>query len=184
MSGHFVGDDNIDWDRNWTEVQPPESIPTYTDLSAIQDVRDLLPRQSFSVLELGCGPAAWCSFWELAGASYTGVDASPAAIETARRRCPGRLFILGRAEEVELREEQYDVVFTSTFMQHTNWETKRKLAPKIRAWLRPGGILLMREKTDPPDSSAISVSEWEDLLRPLGLVLVRRGSLNLAFKKV
>ena len=182
-------------------MQPPETIPTYTVEASIAELaRDLKLEPGFRVLELGCGPGAWASFWKSLGGIYDGVDASIEAVAEATRRAYGTAMLRTpegfvrrptatgaifwtRAEDFDAEPGLYDIVFSNTFLQHTSLETKRKLVPKIHVWLKPGGWFLLREKWDVETPTTLTQEGWKSLLEPAGFELVARSETNLVFRK-
>ena len=75
------------------------------------------------VLEIGCGLGTDGAQFAKAGAEYTGVDLTEAAIELARRRfelfnLPGH-FQTADAERLEFADETFDVVYSHGVLHHT-----------------------------------------------------------------
>ncbi len=166
-----IGNDNIDWDKHWEEHK---SDPNFTDPKAFDYFIDLLPK-NFRVLELGCGIGKWAEAFLRAGASeYVGVDFSAIAIEEARRRYAGKpcKFLLMRAEEMDF-DNEFDLVFTHTFLQHTTIITKRRLLPKIWKALRPSGLLVIQEKCDVFTPTTFTRDGWVRFITAFGFEFLR-----------
>jgi len=159
-----ISDDNIDWDRHWIEHKDDKD---FADPNAFDYFIGFL-EEGFSVLELGCGTCKWYPAFKLAGAGrYVGVDFSPVAIEIAKEKFPELELYLMRAEEIEF-EEEFDLVFTHTFLQHTKIETKRKLMPKIWRALKPGGLLVIQEKCDVDTLTTFTRENWIKFITQFG----------------
>jgi len=95
------------------------------------------------VLEIGCGLGTDGARFARAGATYTGVDLTEAAVSLARRRfelegLPGE-FRVADAEALEFKDESFDLVYTHGVLHHTPdaraavREIHRVLAPSGRA---------------------------------------------------
>jgi ubiquinone/menaquinone biosynthesis C-methylase UbiE len=93
------------------------------------------------VLEIGCGLGTDGARFAEAGADYTGVDLTEAAVELARKRfelfdLPGR-FQTADAENLDFPDESFDLVYSHGVLHHTP-ETKKAIG-EIHRVLRPGG---------------------------------------------
>lgn len=95
------------------------------------------------VLEIGCGLGTDGAQFAKAGADYTGVDLTDAAIQLARRRfqlfnLPGQ-FQTADAEHLEFADESFDLVYSHGVLHHTPdiaaaiSEIHRVLRPRGRA---------------------------------------------------
>src|ERR1044072_9518975 len=75
------------------------------------------------VLEIGCGLGTDGARFARAGAVYTGVDLTEAALSLARRRyevenLPGR-FSVADAESLQFEDESFDLVYSHGVLHHT-----------------------------------------------------------------
>jgi len=98
-----------------------------------------------TVLEGGCGIGTDGARFAAAGASYTGVDASPAAVTLARRRfelagLQGR-FVRTSITNLPFPDNHFDLVFSHGVIHHID-DTAGALAEFGRV-LKPGGTLLV-----------------------------------------
>jgi ubiquinone/menaquinone biosynthesis C-methylase UbiE len=93
------------------------------------------------VLEIGCGLGTDGAQFARAGANYTGVDLTEAAIDLARRRF--ELFDLAGefrtadAENLDFADESFDLVYSHGVLHHTP-DTERAVR-EVHRVLRPGG---------------------------------------------
>lgn len=93
------------------------------------------------VLEIGCGLGTDGAQFAKAGANYTGVDLTAAAIELARERF--RLFSLrgdfrvADAENLDFPDDTFDLVYSHGVLHHTP-DTARAVR-EIHRVLKPGG---------------------------------------------
>ena len=107
-------------------------IPIAADFASARDLK---------VLEIGCGLGTDGARFAEAGADYTGVDLTEAAVELARKRfelfdLPGR-FQTADAENLDFDDESFDLVYSHGVLHHTP-ETKKAIG-EIQRVLRPGG---------------------------------------------
>jgi len=97
------------------------------------------------VLEAGCGIGTDAVEFARAGAHYTGLDFSPAAIALARRRfaleeLEGRL-VEGSVTELPFPEASFDLVYSNGVLHHVD-DTDRAIQ-EVHRVLRPGGTALV-----------------------------------------
>ncbi len=97
--------------------------------------------RGLKVLEIGCGLGTDGAQFAEAGADYTGVDLTEAAVDLARRRfelsnLPGS-FRTADAEKLDFADESFDVVYSHGVLHHTP-ETGKAIQ-EIHRVLRPGG---------------------------------------------
>jgi ubiquinone/menaquinone biosynthesis C-methylase UbiE len=93
------------------------------------------------VLEIGCGNGADGTLFAEAGARYTGVDLTEAAVAATRRHfavlgLPGE-FRTANAEHLEFAAESFDVVYSYGVLHHTP-DPARAVA-EVHRVLKPGG---------------------------------------------
>ncbi|HEX6184255.1 MAG TPA: class I SAM-dependent methyltransferase [Pyrinomonadaceae bacterium] len=93
------------------------------------------------VLEIGCGLGTDGARFARAGAHYTGVDLTEAAVSLARRRfelegLPGE-FRVADAEALQFADESFDLVYSHGVLHHT--PDARAAVGEVRRVLVPGG---------------------------------------------
>ena len=140
-------------------------IPAAADFAGARDSR---------VLEIGCGLGTDGAQFARAGASYTGVDLTEAAVSLARRRfelegLPGE-FHVADAEALPFANESFDLVYSHGVLHHTP-DTARAVE-EVRRVLRPGGraVVMLYHR----DSYNYRVNIR--LLRRIGAHLLRTGA--------
>jgi len=126
------------------------------------------------VLEIGCGLGTDGAQFALAGADYTGIDLTDAAIDLARRRfdlfnLPGA-FRTADAENLDFPDESFDVVYSHGVLHHTP-DTVRAVQELHRV-LRPGGRAVVMLYHRDSYNYRINIS----LLRRAGAHLLRWNS--------
>jgi SAM-dependent methyltransferase len=126
------------------------------------------------VLEIGCGLGTDGAQFALAGADYTGIDLTDAAVDLARRRfdlfnLPGA-FRTADAENLDFPDESFDVVYSHGVFHHTP-DTVRAVQ-EVHRVLRPGGRAVVMLYHRDSYNYRINIS----LLRRAGAHLLRWNS--------
>ena len=147
-------------------------IPAAAGFASSRDLR---------VLEIGCGLGTDGAQFAKAGAEYTGVDLTDAAIELAQKRfalfgLPG-LFRTADAENLDFEDDSFDLVYSHGVLHHTP-DTARAIQ-EVHRVLRPGGravvMLYHRNSYNYRVNIGILRRIGVHLLRwPAGLQLVHR----------
>ncbi|HWN08373.1 MAG TPA: methyltransferase domain-containing protein [Pyrinomonadaceae bacterium] len=93
------------------------------------------------VLEIGCGLGTDGAQFAEAGADYTGVDLTEAAVELARKRfelfgVAGK-FRTADAENLDFEDDSFDLVYSHGVLHHT--PDTQKAIDEVHRVLRPGG---------------------------------------------
>lgn len=108
------------WRRTWSGVELPHVTRPSPDVRRI--LRDILPRDASSLLEVGCAPGGWMAFfWKEFGHRVHGIEYVPESAELARRN----LDMLGAEAEVTCGDffeiessSEYEIVFSAGFIEH------------------------------------------------------------------
>src|SRR5258705_11384691 len=113
----------------------------YTSEWHIPIAADFVSAGGLKVLEIGCGLGTDGAQFAEAGADYTGVDLTEAAIELARKRfelfnLPGT-FKTADAEHLDFEDESFDLVYSHGVLHHTP-DTQKAIA-EVHRVLRRGG---------------------------------------------
>jgi SAM-dependent methyltransferase len=119
-----------------------------TDSLEQQLLLELLgPVSGQSLLDVGCGDAAFSSQLARRGAMVTALDANPAMIAAARRRAGGEStelrLVEGRAEALPFRDATFDRVVAVTVLCFVG-DAERAVGEMARV-LKPGGCLVIGE---------------------------------------
>lgn len=93
-----------------------------------------VPRGS-KVLDVGCGQGGDVHKWRKLGATVTGVDPNPLAIQEARRRCSISDFRVGNVRDIR---GKFDVICYNFSLQYETPENYEY----IKTLLNPGGIIV------------------------------------------
>jgi SAM-dependent methyltransferase len=113
----------------------------YTKEWHIPSAADFSSTRGLQVLEIGCGLGTDGAQFAEAGADYTGVDLTEAAVELARKRfelfgLAGK-FQTADAENLDFAGGSFDLVYSHGVLHHTP-ETEKAIR-EIHRVLRPGG---------------------------------------------
>ena len=113
----------------------------YTKEWHIPGAADFARTCGLRVLEIGCGLGTDGAQFATAGANYTGVDLTDAAVDLARRNfelhhLPGE-FLVADAENLDLPDESFDLVYSHGVLHHTP-DTARAVR-EIHRVLKPDG---------------------------------------------
>jgi ubiquinone/menaquinone biosynthesis C-methylase UbiE len=112
--------------------------PSDSELGVLGDV------SGKDVIELGCGTAYFGAWLARRGAQVTGVDLTPAQLETARRMSEETGIsidlIEANAEDVPLPDESFDLALSE--YGASIWCDPYKWIPEATRLLRPGGELV------------------------------------------
>ncbi|HVQ38798.1 MAG TPA: class I SAM-dependent methyltransferase [Pyrinomonadaceae bacterium] len=140
-------------------------IPTAADFSSACGLK---------VLEIGCGLGTDGAQFAAAGADYTGVDLTDAAVGLARKRfelfgLSGK-FLPADAENLEFPDESFDLVYSHGVLHHTP-DTERAIR-EVHRVLRPGGRAIVMLYHRGSYNYRVNIS----VLRRAGSVLLRRDS--------
>src|SRR5258707_2218953 len=98
-------------------------VHRYTKEWHIPEAADFAGARGLKVLEIGCGLGTDGAQFAKAGAHYTGVDLTEAAIDLARRRfeissLPGE-FRVADAENLDFADDTFDQVYSHGVLHHT-----------------------------------------------------------------
>ncbi|MBO0838693.1 MAG: methyltransferase domain-containing protein [Actinobacteria bacterium] len=125
--------------RSLTEI-PPDWIAYHE--AWVGELTRLLPAGS-RVLDLGCGcgvPAT--RLLASAGFDTVGLDFSHVQIERARGLVPEAAFIEADMVTWDAEPGSFDAVASFYALIHVPLEDQRALFPRVRRWLRDGGLLI------------------------------------------
>jgi len=113
----------------------------YTKEWHIPDAADFAGARGLRVLEIGCGLGTDGAQFAKAGAQYTGIDLTEAAIELARRRFEvtglAGEFRVADAESLDFADASFDLVYSHGVLHHTP-DTVRAVR-EVHRVLKPGG---------------------------------------------
>ncbi len=127
--------------------------------------------KDLAVLEVGCGLGTDGAQFAKAGAKYTGIDLTDAAVELAKRRfelfdLPGT-FRVADAERLDFPDSSFDLVYSHGVLHHT--PATAAAIHEIHRVLRPGGKALVMLYHRDSYNYRVNIS----MLRRTGVQLLR-----------
>jgi SAM-dependent methyltransferase len=139
----------------------------------IPSAADFQAARGLKVLEIGCGLGTDGACFAKAGADYTGVDLTDAAVDLARRRfeifdLPGK-FKTADAEGLDFESESFDLVYSHGVLHHT--PDTRAAVQEVHRVLRPGGRAVVMLYHRNSYNYRVNIS----ILRRAGANLLRSG---------
>ena len=137
----------------------------------IPNAADFVDSKNLHVLEIGCGLGTDGAQFAKAGADYTGIDLTQAAIDLAKRRfeldqLPGN-FRVADAERLDFPNNTFDLVYSHGVLHHT--PDIAAAVREIHRVLRPGGRAIVMLYHRNSYNYRINIS----LLRRTGVHLLR-----------
>ncbi len=147
-------------DEGQSNPSNAEDVTRYT--AWIGELAGLLKPKA-RVLDLGCGAGVPATkLLVRAGFDVVGVDISQVQIERARQLVPGPTFIEADMVTWEPELAFFDAVVSFFALIHVPIQNQKDLFPRIRRWLRPGGLLL----------AIVGQHEWTGLEDYLGAAML------------
>jgi SAM-dependent methyltransferase len=147
--------------RDWADVQEGQVRKVY---EAVFD--HLALKSGQSLLDVGCGSGLAASMAAKAGATVSGIDASPALLQIARERVPGSDFRVGEIEELPFADESFDAVTGFNAFQYAA-SPARALAAAKRVARKGAPVVLMTWGKPEGMPAAALVVALRPLLPPL-----------------
>ncbi len=173
----------------------PDSVPrTYydTQYNFAEDIdrpnaarlwramREIMPLQGRSVLDLGCG-AGWAVRMAVArGASHVvGLDFSATALQLARQHPSDASWVLADGSTLPFQDASFDRVFSHGAMEH--FPDVREGFRELHRVLRPGGVAVtvvpnFYIRTRQPLEFRASRGGWRSVAEAAGLQVIRFGT--------
>jgi len=152
-----------EWDEVYTGTPPWDTGRPQPVFVALADAGGITGR----VLDVGCGTGEQAMLAAAHGATVTGVDLAPRAIEAARAKAADRglavRFEVGDALHLDRLGEQFDVVLDSGVFHVFDDADRPRYVASLAAVVRPGGryhLLCFSERT-PGDWGPRRVTEQE-----------------------
>jgi SAM-dependent methyltransferase len=121
---------------DWASLMEPTEAPLH-----LAGLDQLAVGPGISLLDVGCGSGAVLRIAADRGADVTGLDASPAQAELARRRVPGSRVEVGDIQFLPFGDASFDIVTGFNSFQYA--ADPRAALHEARRVLRDGGRVLM-----------------------------------------
>lgn len=118
---------------------------------AYQRVADLLPPQTGTLLDLGCGTGLELEaiFRRFPDIAVTGIDLTPEMLSALAAKYPNRnlTLICGSYLDVDFGESRFDTALSFETLHHFTHDEKRGLYRRLVKALRPGGVYVEADYT-------------------------------------
>lgn len=145
----WIPPESLGWQARYEET-PAEKLPWFhpeldPDFAAALEHLNI---QSGTALDIGCGPGTQAIALARQGFDVTAVDVAGAAIEGARRRAAEAGvsidFIAGDIMFMDI-DNRFDLILDRGVLHcFDDADARRRYIARIFAWLKPGGILLLK----------------------------------------
>jgi cyclopropane fatty-acyl-phospholipid synthase-like methyltransferase len=99
------------------------------------------PRPGDRILDLGCAAGALTHFFSQRGATVTGIDSEPKAIEKARELFPDLQFELADVSKLPEADHSVDKAVAGDLVEHLDNATLNAMLRELRRVLVPGGTV-------------------------------------------
>jgi 2-polyprenyl-3-methyl-5-hydroxy-6-metoxy-1,4-benzoquinol methylase len=99
------------------------------------------PRPGDRILDLGCAAGALTHFFSQQGATVTGIDSEPKAIEKARSLFPDLEFALADVSKLPQADHSIDKAVAGDLVEHLDSPTLNAMLRELRRVLVPGGTI-------------------------------------------
>jgi len=133
-----------EWEQSYIEEEVPhwQTVEHHSKL-ADELVKDLKRegKDEAKILEIGIGSGVDSIFLATAGYEVVGIDVSEAPVEWAKKKARGKrnvTFAVGKAEELEFDDEEFDVVYSVAALHSTLLDD---VLTEIHRVLKRGGIV-------------------------------------------
>lgn len=104
--------------------------------------------KDWMALDCGCHMGRFIDTVRAYGFKYTGVDQCQKALDYAKEHRPDGDWVYSFLWDMKFNEV-YDFAFTNAVLQHNLLEEQERIIPKIYKALKPGGVFMMTESTEP-----------------------------------
>ncbi|HKD34961.1 MAG TPA: class I SAM-dependent methyltransferase [Gaiellaceae bacterium] len=99
------------------------------------------PRRGDRILDLGCAAGALTHFFSQQGATVTGIDSEPKAIEKARSLFPDLEFAVADVSKLPQGDHSIDKAVAGDLVEHLDSPTLNAMLRELRRVLIPGGTI-------------------------------------------
>lgn len=150
-----------------------EEKPDLQELKTRQETECILPllglKDGDTVLDLGAGIGQWSFRFadrvkRVVAVEYTASLVEIGREEARRRGIDNVEFFVSSAEDY-VTDEQFDVVFISGLFMYLTDAQVAGLLPRLAAWVKPGGRVVLRETTSLLPHRYEIVDRWSEALQ-------------------
>ena len=129
-----------------------------------RDQQSFTPYEGLSIVDVGCGGGLVCEPMARLGATVTGLDADPMAIEVATdHAAQSGLEIEYKNQTAETLDKQFDIVLALEIIEHV--DNPAEFVKTCAALAKPGGLVIFSTLNRTPKSFALGIVAAEYILR-------------------
>ena len=171
--------DNTYHHRKFTYLRPEEAYGIFISL--------LDPKKGDNLLDVACGPGLLLKKAVEKGVSAYGIDISDVAIELSKRYVPNATTLLGNAENLPFRDNQFDFItcigslerFLNTRQSLNEMKRVSKPDAKFCFMVRNSDTVIwkiyrqiLRQKKTEAHMEAKNLEEWKDVFQTNGFEII------------
>jgi 2-polyprenyl-3-methyl-5-hydroxy-6-metoxy-1,4-benzoquinol methylase len=113
----------------------------YLEQWRLQKIVDLIPKTNLRLLDIGCGRASIIK--KLSRIDYyTGIDLLPETIKENGEQYANYEFVCDDIFQVDLKDNFYNVVILSAFVEHLTYQDNLKLFKKLYMAMEKKGVII------------------------------------------
>lgn len=112
-----------------------------------------ISQKAKNILDLGCGEGTRLNYLLAKETNTTGVDISSSAINMAKKNYPKSRFIQADLEDIPLKKDEFDLVFSAYVLEHLS-NPERVLLEAIRLTTPLGYLVLIAPNYGAPNRSS------------------------------
>ncbi len=141
------------------------------DKSLSKLLHPILPINDLKILDIGCGSGRYIKLLSDLGGNVTGIDIAQDIIKRCKKKFPSNSFYAVSILEIDSSLDNFDLIISSTILQHIKDEEKEKAFKNIFYLMKNGGSLLIIENQSDRSNHihGISYKRWIELGENVGL---------------
>jgi SAM-dependent methyltransferase len=155
------------WEDSWANSQFEESV-RFMPVDPLRPLFERYLRSDSLMLEGGCGPGNYVSYYTSRGYKVVGLDFAKRALKTLHKRQPQLLLCAADVAELPFADRTFDLYYSGGVVEHFEGGADRSLR-EARRVLKDDGILLISVPYYSPLRRMLAPfrsSEWRRLNAP------------------
>lgn len=112
-----------------------------------------LAKDSFNILDMGCGEGTRLDYVVVEGKKGVGVDISGTAISLARKSYPNLKFVRANLEKLPLKGESFDLVYSAFVLEHL-MKPEKVVQEAVRVTKRGGHLVFIAPNFGAPNRAS------------------------------
>lgn len=149
-------DKKSSWDPEWETIHQKEELGKYPSEYLIRVIAGnfykVPDRRKIKILEIGCGKGA--QIWYLANEGFDiyGIDGSPTAIMSAKKRLKkdnlSAALMVGDVIRLDYPDMYFDCVIDVECLMGNDWDSSRRIIEEVQRVLKTDGLFFSQTFTD------------------------------------